>query len=563
MRGFHKRITTLQGEYVQNFERARTRFFAMTMFFSLAFLIIAGRLAYLMVPGILAGDLNTADAAISAPAPKRANIVDRNGMVIATSLKAYSLYADPKFVVNPEKLAQKLVKIFPDLDAAALADDLKKDRRFTWIKRHLTPKQHVAVLEIGDPALNVETEYQRVYPQDRLFSHLIGYTNVDGHGIAGLEKQYDGELVGQQDDLQLTVDTTLQDILRSEIQKSIDEFSGIGGAGIVMDVHSGEIMAMVSLPDFDPNNPDTNNSETMFNRNTVGVYEMGSTFKTFTVAAALEEKATRVGQMYDVSEPLKYGRFRIRDYHPFKRPISATEVFIHSSNIGTAQMALDLGTEKLKQFYKDLGFFSKINVDLPERGVPLVPSPWGEIHTVTASYGHGIAVTPLHVVRATAAMVNGGNLPYPHLYRDSETLKAPRVSVISPETSNLVSGLLALTVEKGTGSKAAHSDVWVGGKTGTSEKISAQGGYQRKKLLSSFVGVFPADDPQYVVLVSIDEPKGTKKSFGYATGGWTSAPVVGKVVEYMKPAIPALNDADKKPFPALTALEKFVTEDED
>lgn len=562
MRELHKRMTTLQGEYVQNFERARTRFFAIAMFFSLAFLIIAARLVYLMAPGILS-EPAIVKTAPTPPAPKRANITDRNGMMVATSLATTSLYADPKFVADPQKLARHITKIFPDLDTADLTETLSKKRRFVWIKRHLTPKQHAAVLEIGDPALNMQTEYRRIYPQDHLFSHIIGYTNIDGTGIAGVEKKYDERLLSENGAIKLTLDTTLQDILRNEIQKSMTEFSAVGGSGIVMDVHTGEILAMVSLPDFNPNDPDPKNKDAMFNRNTVGVYEMGSTFKTFAVAAALENKATRPGQKYDVSEPLKYGRFRINDYHPFKRNITATEVFIHSSNIGTAKMALDLGTDKLKDFYNDLGFFSKIAVDLPERGTPLLPSPWREINTVTASYGHGIAVTPLHVVRATAAMVNGGNLPYPHLVQSAEIDQTPQMSVISPETSHLIAGLLALTVEKGTGSKAAHEDIWVGGKTGTSEKIGASGKYQDKKLLSSFIGVFPADHPQYVMLVTIDEPKGTKKSYGYATGGWTSAPVVGKVIEYMKPAMAELNIATKQPFAALEALETFVTEDED
>ncbi len=561
MRGIHRRITTLQGEYVQNFERARTRFFALVMFFSLAFLIVVGRLVYLMGPGILAGD-QIVQVSQNAPAPKRANIVDRNGMLIATSLETKSLYADPKFVKDAKKLAFKIAEIFPGLDASELESDLNKKSRFVWVKRHLTPKQQAAVLEIGDPALNVQTEYRRVYPQDHLFSHVIGYTNIDGQGIAGLEKYYDDILLSDQKDMVLNLDTALQDILRSETQKSMQEFSAIGGSGIVMDVNSGEILAMVSLPDFDPNKPDPSDTTAMFNRNTVGVYEMGSTFKPFAFAAALEDKVTRVNKIYDVSEPLKYGRFRIRDYHPYKRPITATEVFIHSSNIGTAQMALDLGTEKLKDFYDDLGFFDKVTIDLPERGSPILPSVWREVNTVTASYGHGIAVSPLHVVRATAAMVNGGTLPYPHLAQNAQHTDKPQISVISPETSDMIAGLLALTVEKGTGSKAAHQDIWVGGKTGTSEKISATGRYEEKKLLSSFVGVFPADNPQYVMLVSVDEPKGTKKSFGFATGGWTSAPVVGKTIEYMKPSMPSLNVANKKPFPTLAALEKFITEED-
>ena len=564
MRGLHKRMTTLQGEYVQNFERARTRFFAVVMFFTLAFVIVSGRLVYLMGPGILAGkNVEVIKTVNTAPAPKRNNIVDRNGMLLATSLSTRSLYADPKLVTNPEELATSLVKIFPELSREKLIEELSaKKRRFTWIKRHISPKQYAAVLEIGEPALNVKGEYRRFYPQGALLSHIIGFTNIDGLGIAGLEKQYDSELRNDERPIQLTIDLALQDSLHENLQDIIKRFQAIGGSGIVMDVKNGEILAMTSLPDFDPHDYANANDNAMFNRNTTGVYEMGSTFKTFAVAAALENKATKFSKTYDVREPLKYGRFRINDYHPFKRLITMPEVFIHSSNIGTAQMALDLGGDKLKAFYQDLGFFDRPAIDLPERSKPLVPNPWREISTVTTSYGHGIAVTPLHVARATAAMVNGGTLPNPHLM-DQTDPDAPQVQVISPETSNIIAGLMALTVEKGTGSKAAHADMWVGGKTGTSEKTSASGGYAKKKLLSSFVGVFPADQPRYVILVTVDEPKGQKESWGYATGGWTAAPVAQKTIQYMKTAFADLYEVDKAAFPALQSLESYVKEDDE
>ena len=552
MRNLHRRMTTLQGEYVQNFEKARTRFFAVTMFMCLAFLIVAGRLVYLMGPTILSQPEPAVLTAENAAAPKRNNIVDRNGMLLATSLSTRSLYADPKLVDDPTGLAEELLKIFPTLDKQTLIDDLSKDRRFVWIKRHITPKQYAAVLEVGEPALSTKKEFKRFYPQGALMSHIIGYTNTDGTGIAGLEKEYNTQLTQTDQPLRLTIDVTLQDVLRENIQSSMEEFEGIGGSGVILDVKTGAVMAMVSLPDFDPHDYATADQNSMFNRNTVGVYEMGSTFKTFTVAAALEHEATQLQKQYDVSEPLRYGRFRIRDYHPFKRPISMPEVFIHSSNIGTAQMALDTGGDALKAFYRDLGFFDRVAIDLPERGHPILPNPWREVSTVTSSYGHGIAVSPLHV----------GTLPPLHLTAEGDQADAPAVSVISPETSNLISGLMALTVEEGTGSKAKVDGMWVGGKTGTSEKIGP-GGYQKKKLYSSFIAIFPADNPQYVILVSIDEPKGQKQSFGYATGGWTAAPVVQKTISYMKTAMPDLYDIRKPPFPALQSLAAYVKEDDE
>lgn len=561
MKGFHKRITHIQGEYVQNFERARTRLFAILLFFTFAYIIIGIRLVVLMAPQIISPSAHNASqiTAETQSAPKRADIYDRNGILIATSLETPSLYADPKLVDDPERLAKDIVNVFPDLDFETIKSRLEKKNRFAWIKRHLTPKQRALVLQIGDPSLNVKNEYRRVYPHNNLFAHVLGYANIDGKGIAGLEKSYDDQLLNHGEALNLTLDVRVQDVLRSEIQKSITDFEAIGGSGIVMNVNTGEIIAMASLPDFDLHNPGDAIQENMFNRNTAGVYEMGSTFKIFSTAAALEFNSASVKDSYDVKEPLKVARFTIRDFKPKKRTLTLPEVFVHSSNIGTAKIAEKLGTEKLKAFYDDLGFFSRLKVDLPEVASPILPHPWRDINTLTASYGHGIAVSPLHVTRAVSAIVNGGTLYDPVFISGPQ--KKPNLSIISPQTSQIMRGLLALTVETGTGSFAKNDYVWVGGKTGTAEKISANG-YLDDKLFSSFVGVFPADQPEYVVLVAIDEPKGQKKSYGYATGGWTAAPVVGKVIEYMKPLMPETQTATKRSFPAMDALRPYIHEDQ-
>ena len=565
MKTLHRRITTLQGEYVQNFERTRVRLFMVTLFFAFTFAVIAGRLFYLMGPTAFHTKApRPTYTSADNTAPKRADIMDRNGIILATSLVTQSLYADPKLVDNPAELAAELHDNFPDLNEKALAHDLSQPRRFIWVKRHLTPKQQARVLAIGDPALAMKSEYRRLYPQSNLISHIAGYTNTDGIGIAGIERQYNDRLLTDGTPLQLTIDTRLQYILKSEMEKSIKHFNAIGGSGIVMNVQTGEILAMVSLPDFDPHRYNTADPNAQFNRNTVGVYEMGSTFKIFSTAAALNNGTAELPDMFDVREPLKIGRFRIHDYHAMKRKISLAEVFIESSNIGTALMADEMGGEKLQAFFNDLGFSSKPVIDLPERSRPIVPARWRRVTTMTASYGHGIAVTPVHVARAVAAIVNGGILPQPHLAARKNQNKPPTpgVSIISPQTSSIMRGLLALTVEKGTGSKVKHDNIWVGGKTGTAEKAAAHG-YAKNKLFSSFAGVFPADNPQYVILVAIDEPKGTKDSFGYATGGWTSAPVVGKVVEYMAPMMTETRHLEKKPFPAMEALLQYVKEEED
>lgn len=564
MKSLHKRITTLQGEYVQNFERTRVRLFAVVTFFALAFLIVGFRLIILMGPNAFHTTTPKASEILSSTeaAPRRVNITDANGIILATSLATRSLYADPKYVNDAALLARELTEVFPDLDYDELYADLRKDRRFIWVKRHLTPKEQAKVLKIGDPALALQTEYRRVYPQGSLTAHIIGFTNTDGTGIAGIEKEYEKALLKGGSDLQLTIDTRLQDLLKTEILKSVREYKAIGGSGIVMDARNGEVLAMVSLPDFDPHRYNTASDNARFNRNTVGVYEMGSTFKVFSTAAALENKTAYLSDMYDVSEPLKSSRFTIRDFHMIDEPVSLTEVFIHSSNIGTALMAEELGAEKLQNFYRDLGFFSRAEIDIPERGMPITPGRWRDITTLTASYGHGIAVSPMHVVRATAAMVNGGTLPDPHFVKIKGTHEKPQLSIISPQTSANLRGLMTLAVEEGTGSRVKQDHIWVGGKTGTAEKVTSRG-YTEDKLFSSFVGVFPSNEPRYVVLVAIDEPKGTKDSFGYATGGWTSAPVVSRVIEYMAPMMEETRHLTKTDFPELDALRQYIKEDED
>ncbi len=566
LRKLHHHVTRLQGEHVQNFERARGRMVTIAVLFGLCYMAIVLRLFMLMGPGIINPEIH-AETRGAAAAPQfaleRAKIYDRNGVLLASSLAAPSLYADPKKVADAAALAAEIQTVLPDTDIEDLTKKLSRKGRFVWIARQLTPRQKAAIMDIGDPALNFKTEYRRVYPHDHLFSHALGYTNIDGQGIAGLENALNTDLKATDAPINLTLDLYIQDRLREALMTQITKFEAIGGSGLVMDVNTGAIVAMVSLPDFDAHKPASASDVEKFDRNTVGVYEMGSTFKIFSTAAALEHGTTTVNSTYDVREPIKIGRFRIRDFKPKKRDLTLPEVFVHSSNIGTAHMAMELGEEKLQEFYRDLGLFDRMDIDFPARSRPMVPRPWGDVHTMTTSYGHGIAVTPLHVARAVAAIVNGGTRVKPHFVKqDKKDLQAaPEINVVSPRTSQLMSALMALGVETGTGSNATSDKIWVGGKTGTAEKISQSGGYEDDKLLSSFVGVFPADDPKYVVLATIDEPKGQSHSFGYATGGWTAAPVIGDIVNYMLPAERRRHDAKKPLFPALEALRPYVKDD--
>ncbi|MCS5596549.1 MAG: penicillin-binding protein 2 [Alphaproteobacteria bacterium] len=499
---------------------------------------------------------------------RRANIVDRNGVVLATSLKTDSLYVDPAQIIDKEKTAIELAKIFPEYTADELLDKLNLPRRFVWIKRGVTPKEQEAVLNIGEPALAYTQEDYRFYPQGNLTAHLVGRINREGQGVLGLERGVDDYLNTQSSDkvtdgsveLRTTIDVRVQHILRREVGKAMKDFQGKAGAGVVMDVDTGEVLAAVSLPDFDPNNPPNPNAPEMFNQFSQGVYELGSSFKVFSTAALLEFKKVGMGYRFDAREPIKYGRYKIHDYHAEKRILTVPEVFMVSSNIGSAKMAEQVGTEKIKTFYRDLGLMDAPNFDLKEVSAPLVPNPWREINTLTTAYGHGIAISPLQLVRAAASIVNGGYLVTPRLVVSSPEDIQKSVRVVSEKTSRDMRALMRLAVTEGTGEYADVPGLVVGGKTGTAEKPSKNGrGYDRNRLISSFLAVFPADAPRYVVFVMVDEPKGQKKTFGYATGGWVGAPAVGRVIEAMAPMVGVKRREEHTPAHDIAApLKRYV-----
>ena len=328
----------------------------------------------------------------------------------------------------------------------------------------------------------------------------------------------------------------MQHVLREELARGGTEFSALGSAGIVLDVHTGEVLAMASLPDFDPNRIPESTPEQRFNRSTLGVYEMGSTFKTFTLANALQIGSVRMQDGYDASKPIRVGRFVIRDDHGKGRWLSVQEIFIYSSNIGAAKMALDIGSERQQEFLGRLGLLKAPDIELPEVGAPMLPTPWRRVSTMTVSFGHGIAVSPLQMASGIAALVNGGWKTRPTLVHYQPGDDISRHQVVSPRTSAQMRRLLRLVVERGTGTRAAAPGYLVGGKTGTAEKAGA-GGYRSKALISSFVGVFPITEPRYVVLVMLDEPKGTKSTFNFASGGWTAAPIVSSIISRIGPLL--------------------------
>jgi cell division protein FtsI (penicillin-binding protein 3) len=465
----------------------------------------------------------------------RADIVDRNGVLLATSLPTASLYADPRQVLDPIVAAKRLAETLPDVDEKKLAARLASKRGFVWIKRHLTPRQKWDVIRLGLPGIELfRREEKRVYPQGRLMSHLVGYVDVDDNGIAGIESRFESELKSRTKPLALSIDIRMQHALCDELGAAKEEFEALGAAGLVLDARTGEVAAMCSLPDFNPNTPMATKGTSRFNRVAHGVYELGSAFKVFTTAMVLDAGVARLEDRYDATKPLKVSRFTISDYHAKRRWLSVSEIFMYSSNIGSARLALEVGGEAQKAFLGNIGLLTPSEIELPEVGAPIVPGVWRPVNTMTIGFGHGIAVSPLQMAAGVAAMVNGGLYRQPTLIKRAPGQTALEKRVISERTSEKMRKLMRLVVEEGTGSRADAPGYLVGGKTGTAEK-SKIGGYRRKALLSSFVGTFPVDEPRYVVFALLDEPKGNKKTHGYATGGWVAAPIVGRVVRRIGP----------------------------
>ena len=513
---------------------ARTRLLVGSALMAAAFLVIGARLVDVTVfsdtePSRRASARNI----VAESHMDRADIVDRNGVLLATSLNTASLYANPQRIFDPQGAARAVVGVLPELSEAEVALQLSSEREFVWLSRNLTPRQQYQVNRLGIPGLDFRREQHRVYPLGRLTAHIVGFTSIDNDGLAGIEKSFDAALSERREAVTLSIDVRAQQIVRRELAAQIEKFKAIGGSAVVLDVRSGEIVSLVSLPDFDPNDAGRVSDDARFNRSTLGVYELGSIFKIFNHAIALETGSANFASHYDASKPIRIARFRISDFHPKNRWLTVPEIFMYSSNIGSAKMALDIGGTAQRKFLSEFGMLRRSSVELPEQARPLYPATWREINTMTIAYGHGIAVSPLHAATAVAAVVNGGVLYPATLIRRSET-PAGAKRVLSAQTSDNMRRLLRLVVENGTGRNATAPGYLVGGKTGTAEK-QVDGRYKRKALISSFVGAFPMNAPQYVVLAHLDEPKGIKESHGYATGGWTAAPVVGRVISQIAP----------------------------
>ncbi|HIJ63854.1 MAG TPA: penicillin-binding protein 2 [Rhodospirillaceae bacterium] len=535
----------LEGAQKRAIETGRTRLIVTAAMFTLAFTVIAGRMVdvTLIKGGVATASHRPSEAG---PAFDRADVTDRNGVLLATSLPSVSLYAHPHEILEKAEAAQKIAQVLPDLGVNEVRAKLQGDRAFAYLRRNLTPRQQYDINALGIPGLYFEKSEKRIYPQGELAAHVVGLTDLDNKGIAGIEKSFEKELKARHEPLRLSLDVRVQTILHAELARTMGEFHAAGATGMVMDVNTGELLGMVSLPDFNPNNLATTNNDAMFNRATLGVYEMGSTFKLFNTAAALDTGVANINSSFDASHPIKVARFEITDYHAENRWLTVSEILVHSSNIGSARMALDLGQERQKTYLGRFGLLRPAAVELPEISTPLTPNPWRDISVMTVSYGHGMAVSPLHMMAGVASLVNGGVFHPATVLKREDGDPAPGQRVIKEQTSRDMRRLMRMVVTEGTGEKADVPGYEVAGKTGTAEK-SASGGYHHKSLLSSFIATFPASNPRYVVLAMIDEPHGNKESFGFATAGWTAAPAVGRIVAEIGPLLgmqPSTDAAD-------------------
>ena len=527
----------------------KTRMLLAISSFILIYVIIALRTLSICISGITPRDERSESELpqlkIENPIA-RADITDRNGTLIATSLPTANLFAHPRKIKDKEKVAAKLSEFIPDMLYEDILAQLEKKGNFVYIKRNLSLAQRYQIYALGIQGLGFEDVEKRVYPHKNLFSHILGKTNIDNIGISGIEKQLDERLTSSDVPLQLTIDSGVQDTIRQKLAAAIKKFNAIGASAILMNVNTGEIIAMLSLPDFDPNLNMQPDERAQFNFPTKGLYEPGSVFKIFNAALGLESGKVKLSDRFDATKPLKLKYNIIKDYRGENRWLDLQEILIYSSNIGSAQIALKVGKQEQKSFLRNMGLFDPIgSFEVTEKATPSVPNRWGEATTATVSYGYGVSVTPLHIISAFAAVVNGGIYHAPTLLKTDRPDEGRRV--LSAKTSAAMRKLLRGVVTKGSGKRANVPGYEVAGKTGTANKL-VNGHYVDKKVMTSFVATFPVSHPKYALFVMMDEPKASKETFGFATSGWNTVPTAGEIISAIAPQlnVKANYDLDEK-----------------
>jgi cell division protein FtsI (penicillin-binding protein 3) len=463
----------------------------------------------------------------------RQDIVDRNGALVATSIPIYSLFANPSKMINKKQAVESLAKVIKISNQTKLLAELNDQKNFVWIKRNLTPRHEETINALGIPGIGFEKSFKRIYSYNNLLAHVIGYVNIDNKGLAGVERFFNDELsktdnLEAHNKLELTIDVRVQNILHEELDNAIKEFGAIGAAGVIVDPNNGEILALVSKPDFNPHNPGEAKSEELFNKTSLGSYEFGSVFKILTVAIGLDTKTIGVNNLYDISH-LKVGKFSIQDFCNSSGLHTVAQIFAKSSNKGTAKIALDIGQKNFRQYLKKLKLDNQVITEIPEKNIPILSldKKWSDISMATISYGYGVATSVLSLVQAIIPTINGGLL-YP-LTLVKKDIKPIGVEVFSSQTSEDIKKLLRLVVTDGTGKKSNVPGYMVGGKSGTVNKLNGKH-YAKNSRMSSFVSIFPSNEPKYLIYVMLDEPKPTSTTAGLATGGATAAPTVGRII---------------------------------
>lgn len=485
----------------------------------------------------------------------RADIVDRNGELIASTLESFDLYVSRKEMWNPRETAERLGGLLTDVDIDVLAARLENGRGQILVRRGLTPSEKREVFLLGLPGIVFQAEPRRIYPQGHLAAHVVGFSDVDMKGIAGAERAFEDLLTeANAPSLALSIDLRVQNAAAEELQKSINKFDADTGAAIIMNMKTGEILAMVSLPNFDPNAPDTALPQNLYNHASMSTYELGSVFKPISMAMALEAGVTDLEEKFPVQKPLQVRDRFIRDDHPSSVPMAMPEILAESSNRGTALMAMRVGGDGQQAFLKKLGLLDRVPVELAESAAPQVQREWQDITTVTVSYGHGISVTPLALTAATSALLNGGEYVAPTLRKEDSVTRAARRRVISEKTSQTMRDLMRYVATDGTGRNARVEGYAIMGKTGTADKPSADG-YDERRLVSSFIAAFPYGDPTYTVFVTLDEPKAIEGTYGYATAGWNAAPTVGSIIERTAPMLGVKRQTGPAPLSPFSKTE--------
>jgi cell division protein FtsI (penicillin-binding protein 3) len=534
-----------EGSRKRKAAQAKNRVGLLIAGFAVFYCVIGGRLAqYGMAHPETTSSILPADRLLAS----RPDIVDRNGEVLATDIRTVSLFAEPNKIVDTDEVIEKLSTVLPDLDAKSIYAKLKSDSHFQWLRRQLTPKQQGQILALGIPGIGFRPEKRRFYPGGSTASHIVGYVNIDNRGVAGMERYIDTQgladlaSVGMTSNqplepVKLSIDLRVQAIVHEVVVESLKKYQSIAGGAVVINVHTGEILGMASAPDFDPNDPNAPGAEQgWMNRMSNGTFEMGSTFKSFTIAMGLDSGKMNLQSTFDARFPIRIGGFTIKDFHGKGRILSVPEIFQYSSNIGTAKIADMVGIDNHKDFLTKLGLLTRMKTELPEVAMPSQPREWKKINSVTISFGHGVSTTPLQTAVAGVALVNGGKyLPPTFLPRSREEADAIATQVLKPSTSKDMRFLFDWNGINGSGRNARVAGFDVGGKTGTADKV-VNGRYAHDKNFNAFLAAFPMDDPQYVVLSFSDEPK-TDKGNGAALAAMSAAPMVKEIISRAAPIL--------------------------